>query len=162
MQVPNTNRAIRNLMEFIIDYNAIFAELQKSVKYCTKDYDNKVNIIGKKIALREINTITIGTPYKTGKTDWAIRVIKKNPNACIFYTNQFMYDQALLCGADVNQILHYKNTIANKSFPFKDFNLFILDSLNKENGKDAYEYLISILSLFDNEYRKNITILVLA
>ena len=162
MQVPNTNRAIRNLMEIIIDYNAIFVELQKGVKTHTKDYDYKVSTLGKKLTLREINTITIGTPRQTGKTDWAIRVIKKNPNACIFYTNQFMYDQALLCGADVNQILHYKNTIANKSFPFKDFNLFILDSFKKENGKDAYEYLISILSLFDNEYRKNITILVLA
>lgn len=162
MQVPNTNRAIRNLMEIIIDYNAIFAELQKGVNAGTKDYENKVKTIGKKIALREINTIVIGTPRQTGKTDWAIRVIKKNPNACIFYSNQFMYDQALMKGADVNQLVHYKNTIANKSFPYTDFNLFILDSLKEENGKDAYEYLISILSLFDNEYRKNITILVLA
>lgn len=162
MQVPNTNRAIRNLMEIIIDYNAIFAELQKGVKTHTNDYDYKVSTLGKKLTLREINTITIGTPRQTGKTDWAIRVIKKNPNACIFYTNQFMYDQALMKGAHPNQLLHYKNTIANKSFPYTDFNLFILDSLIEENGKDAYEYLISILSLFDNEYRKNITILVLA
>lgn len=48
MQVPNTNRAIRNLMEIIIDYNAIFVELQKGVNAGTKDYENKVKTIGKK------------------------------------------------------------------------------------------------------------------
>lgn len=162
MQVPNTNRAIRNLMEIIIDYDAILAELQKGVKTRINDYDYKVATLGKNLTLREINTIVIGSPRQTGKTDWAIDVIKKNPNACIFYSNQYMYDQALMKSADVNQLVHYKNTIANKSFPYTDFNLFILDSLKEENGKNAYDYLISTLSLFDIEYRKNITILVLA
>lgn len=162
MHVPNTNQAIHNLMEIIIDYDAILAELQKGVKNHTCDYDYKVATLGNNLTLREINTITIGSPRQTGKTDWAIHVVKNNNNACVFYSNQLMHDYAIMKGANVNQLLHYKNTIANKSFPCTDFNLFILDSLKEENGKDAYDYLISILSLFDIEYRKNITILVLA